>query len=129
MASIDKTALYTIGGYNNVNGYQHKDIYAFACTKPYGNLTCSWTEISTKLQYSSILQVAMQIPNALADKLCSKECNCASKGTAFCNKATGECICKTNYCGEHCLDFGYGYGNDLYGNKKCKGQLFVSDIS
>ena len=60
VASKDNKYLYTIGS--------GADIYKFACTNSITN--CSWTKISTKLQYGRSHTVAMPIPNALASKLC-----------------------------------------------------------
>ena len=124
VASEDNKYLYTIGNDYSSN---NKDIFKFTCTNSIKN--CSWTKILTKLQYGRELTVAMPIPNALANTLCSKECNCTAEGTDFCNKATGECFCNSNYCGEHCQDTGsscctYGYYYDDY-DKKCKGQLCI----
>ena len=65
VASKDNKVLYTIG---NLYPDNDKDIYKFACTNSITN--CSWTKISTELQYGRQWTVAMSIPNALSDKLC-----------------------------------------------------------
>ena len=57
--------LYAIGNFHNPN----KDIYKFACTNSITN--CSWTKITTKLQYGRDFSVAMTIPDTLAAKLCN----------------------------------------------------------
>jgi len=66
VASKDNKNLYTIG---NVFSSNNKDIFKFACTNSITN--CSWTKISTQLQYGRSHTVAMTIPNSLADKLCN----------------------------------------------------------
>jgi len=74
VASKDNKVLYTIGNY--YGNYNNKDIFKFTCTNNITN--CSWTKISTELQYlnyfvqfSSYVGVAMTIPNSLANKLCN----------------------------------------------------------
>ena len=62
VASKDNKYLYTIG--------PGADVYKFSCTNSITN--CSWTVIPTKLQNGRSHAVAMQIPNALANKLCQK---------------------------------------------------------
>ena len=74
VASKDNKVLYTIGNY--YGNYNNKDIFKFTCTNNITN--CSWTKISTELQYQnyfvqfgSYVAVAMTIPNSLANKLCN----------------------------------------------------------
>ena len=57
--------LYTIGNESSIN----KDIFKFECNNSIKN--CSWSKIQTKLQYDRKYSVAMAIPDALANKLCS----------------------------------------------------------
>ena len=61
-----KGNLYTIG---NAYSSNNKDIYKFECTNSITN--CSWTKISTQLQYGRRWTVAMTITDTLADTLCS----------------------------------------------------------
>ena len=66
VASNGNKALYAIG--NNLVSNK-KDIFKFTCTNSIKN--CSWSKIQTKLQYDRKYSVAMAIPDALANKLCS----------------------------------------------------------
>ena len=73
VASKGNKFLYTIGNfYSHLDFYNNpldKKIYKLECINSITN--CSWTKISTKLQYGRHSTVAMSIPNALSDKLCN----------------------------------------------------------
>ena len=71
VASNDKKALFAIGNAVISTDWNSRDIYKFSCTNSITH--CSWTKISTKLQYGRWNTVAMRIPNALANKLCCPE--------------------------------------------------------
>ena len=63
--TLDKTAVYAIGGY----GSNNKEIYKYSCS---GDIkTCKWTKSNTVLKYGRDRLVAIPIPNSLADKLCN----------------------------------------------------------
>ena len=63
--TLDKTALYAIGG----SGSNNEEIYKFSCSGAIN--TCKWTKSNTALKYGRWNFVAIPIPNSLADKLCN----------------------------------------------------------
>ena len=64
VGSHDNKFVYIIGNVLNTDW-----IYKFECIKTITN--CSWIKIPTQLRYGRWDAVAMAIPNALSDKLCS----------------------------------------------------------